>query len=164
MELRIVAALKRLRQLPTKPTRSSISNSQTARRAMRFLTILLLCLCLALCLGSGQARRLQREANPAPEPQQAAADQQLNENPLGVDVDDDDDDLPAEKEAFISDATTTEKPRGIVSVKSRAIAMDRGLCQTLSPQHPHFPKCHQYCKRLEHWIGQCWRESCHCIS
>lgn len=130
---------------------------------MRFLTILLLCLGLSLLLGSGQARRLQREANAAPEPQQVAADQQSNENPLSVD-DGDDDDLPAEKEVFISDATTTERPRGIASVKSRAIAMDRGLCQTLSPQHPHFPKCHQYCKRLEHWIGQCWRESCHCIS
>lgn len=130
---------------------------------MRFLTILLLCLGLCLLLGSGQARRLQREANPAPEPQQVAADQQPNENPLSVD-DGDDDDLPAAKEVFISDATTTEKPLAIVSVKSRAIAMDRGLCQTLSPQHPHFPKCHQYCKRLEHWIGQCWRESCHCIS
>lgn len=123
---------------------------------MKLLTILVFC--LGLCLGLGQARRLPREANAAPEPQPAAAPPaQPDENQLSADD-------VSEKEVFISDATTTEAPLGIVSIKSRAIAMDRGLCQTQSPQHPHFPKCHQYCKRLEHWIGQCWRESCHCIS
>ncbi|KAH8416742.1 hypothetical protein KR222_000813, partial [Zaprionus bogoriensis] len=115
--------------------------------------ILLLGLALCLCSGLAQARRLRREANAAPEPQPAAAALELN--PF--------DEAP-KKEIFISDATTTEKPLGIVSIKSRAIAMDRGLCLERSRFHPHFPKCHDYCKRLEHWIGQCWRESCHCVS
>ncbi|KAL7744819.1 hypothetical protein ACLKA6_007112 [Drosophila palustris] len=127
--------------------------------------ILCLGLCLCLCLGTGQARRLQqrREANAAPEPAPAPAPEPV---PVPMPVLDDklDGDDSAEKEVFVSDATTTTKPLGIVSIKSRAIAMDRGLCQVQSRYHPHYPRCHQYCKRLEHWIGQCWRESCHCIS
>ncbi|XP_017869896.1 PREDICTED: uncharacterized protein LOC108618408 [Drosophila arizonae] len=118
---------------------------------MKLLHIVLLCLGLWLCLCPvpGEARRLQREASAAPEPllnAELAAGESLK------------------SEEFVSDATTTPKPLGIVSIKSRAIAMDRALCKEQSRYHPHFPKCHQYCKRLDHWIGQCWRESCHCIS
>ncbi|XP_023169254.1 uncharacterized protein LOC111598299 [Drosophila hydei] len=119
---------------------------------MRLLQIVLLCLglWLSLCPLPGNARRLQqREASAAPEPAQNAE----------LEVDE-----SGQSQEFVSDATTTAKPLGIVSIKSRAIAMDRALCQEQSRYHPHFPKCFQYCKRLDHWIGQCWRESCHCIS
>lgn len=128
---------------------------------MKLLPILMLCLGLCLCIWpkGGQAWRLQqrREASAAPEPVPNAK----------LDADNFDDDVSDESELpekFVSDATTTMKPLGIVSIKSRAIAMDRALCQEQSRYHPHYPKCHQYCKKLEHWIGQCWRESCHCIS
>ncbi|KAH8387426.1 hypothetical protein KR093_007010 [Drosophila rubida] len=124
------------------------------------LQILLLGLWLCLSLGAVQAHRVQREASAAPEPAPAPAPAPGPE-PLV------DETLTIRKEKggiYISDATTTAKPLGIVSVKSRAIAMDRGLCLERSRYHPHYPKCHNYCKRLEHWIGQCWRESCHCIS
>ncbi|XP_054729520.1 uncharacterized protein LOC129238504 [Anastrepha obliqua] len=56
------------------------------------------------------------------------------------------------------------QPLGIASVKSRAIAMDRGLCRELSRYHPHYPRCQAYCEKLNHWMGMCRRESCHCYS
>ncbi|XP_039962549.1 uncharacterized protein LOC120776113 [Bactrocera tryoni] len=62
------------------------------------------------------------------------------------------------------DDVTTNMPLGIASVKSRAIAMDRGLCRELSRYHPHYPRCQEYCKKLNHWMGMCRRESCHCYS
>ncbi|XP_020717435.1 uncharacterized protein LOC110118923 [Ceratitis capitata] len=58
----------------------------------------------------------------------------------------------------------TPKSMGIASVKSRAIAMDRALCRELSRYHPHYPRCFEYCKKLNHWMGMCRRESCHCYS
>ncbi|ALC48465.1 CG34331 [Drosophila busckii] len=70
----------------------------------------------------------------------------------------------AERAGAAAAASSTPKPLGIVSIKTRAVAMDRGLCLERSRYHPHFPKCHLYCKHLDHWIGQCRRESCHCIS
>ncbi|XP_034483628.1 uncharacterized protein LOC117788843 [Drosophila innubila] len=130
---------------------------------MKLLQVWILCLgiCLCLCLGTGQARRLQqrREANAAPEPAPVPVPEQTQLPESELDGDD-----SARKEIFVSDATTTSKPLAIVAIKSRAIAMDRGLCQEQSRYRPHYPKCHQYCKKLDHWIGQCWRESCHCIS
>ncbi|XP_062139394.1 nematocyst expressed protein 3-like [Drosophila sulfurigaster albostrigata] len=132
---------------------------------MRLLSILLLSLCLCLSLSAGMARRLQREASAAPEPAPAPAPEpEPAPEPAAAPLPEP---APAgneDKEIFISDATTTSKPLGTASIKSRAISMDRGLCQERSRYHPHFPKCHQFCKRLEHWIGQCWREDCHCIS
>ncbi|KAI8125658.1 hypothetical protein FF38_05302 [Lucilia cuprina] len=52
----------------------------------------------------------------------------------------------------------------IASIKSRAIAMDRELCRELSRYHPHYPRCQLYCEKLNHWIGMCRRDSCHCYS
>ncbi|KAH8280216.1 hypothetical protein KR044_008819, partial [Drosophila immigrans] len=131
--------------------------------SMRQIWLLGLCLCLCVFVATGHARRLQREASAAPEPAAAPSpDPAPAPEPAPVLQADKGD--GKEKDVFISDATTTAKPLGIVSIKSRAIAMDRGLCQEQSRYHPHYPKCHAYCKRLEHWIGQCWRESCHCIS
>ncbi|EDV91918.1 uncharacterized protein LOC6566098 [Drosophila grimshawi] len=120
------------------------------------------CLCLCLCPNGGEALHLRqrRVANAAPDDGNLA--NELEAIAAAAADNDSDDDESAEK--FVSDVTTTAQPLGIVSIKSRAIAMDRALCQVQSRYHPHYPKCHQYCKRLEHWIGQCWRESCHCIS
>ncbi|XP_011187567.1 uncharacterized protein LOC105215380 [Zeugodacus cucurbitae] len=69
--------------------------------------------------------------------------------------------LPRSNDENDDDVT---EPLGIASVKSRAIAMDRGLCRELSRYHPHYPRCQEYCKKLNHWMGMCRRESCHCYS
>ncbi|XP_037828106.1 uncharacterized protein LOC119616034 [Lucilia sericata] len=52
----------------------------------------------------------------------------------------------------------------IASIKSRAIAMDRELCREISRYHPHHPRCQFYCEKLNHWMGMCRRDSCHCYS
>ncbi|KAM7347859.1 uncharacterized protein ACRADG_007345 [Cochliomyia hominivorax] len=57
-----------------------------------------------------------------------------------------------------------QKDLPIASIKSRAIAMDRELCRELSRYHPHHPRCQLYCEKLNHWMGMCRRDSCHCYS
>lgn len=74
------------------------------------------------------------------------------------DTDEDDDDNSA------SDEQKEKGPLPIASIKSRAIAMDRELCRELSRYHPHFPRCYDYCKKLNHWMGMCVQSSCHCYS
>ncbi|XP_017135290.1 uncharacterized protein LOC108151272 [Drosophila miranda] len=123
----------------------------------RLLVVCLLLLSLALFLAPGQAsvfRGIRDASEPAADaadpPAEVAAGAGSNENDLNIDS--------GESEEAVT------VPLGIVSIKARVIAKDRALCQQLSRYHPHYPKCHEYCKRQEHWIGQCWRESCHCIS
>ncbi|BFG02666.1 uncharacterized protein DMAD_02115 [Drosophila madeirensis] len=122
--------------------------------------LLVVCVSLALYLVPGQASAIRgiRDASEdvaaadaaAADPADVAPGADSNENELNIDTEESE------------EAVTV--PLGIVSIKARVIAKDRALCQQLSRFHPHFPKCHEYCKRQEHWIGQCWRESCHCIS
>ncbi|XP_034670987.1 uncharacterized protein LOC117903209 [Drosophila subobscura] len=121
--------------------------------------LLVVCFSLAIYLVPAQASAIRgiRDASEdvaAAGAAAAAADvapgADSNENELNIDTEESE------------EAVTV--PLGIVSIKARVIAKDRALCQQLSRYHPHFPKCHEYCKRQEHWIGQCWRESCHCIS
>ncbi|XP_022225342.2 uncharacterized protein LOC111076054 [Drosophila obscura] len=120
---------------------------------MKLLLVVCTLLSLALCLVPGQASvvRGTRDAT------DAAAD--AADVALGADS--------TENEVNIDSGESQEAvtvPLGIASIKARVIAKDRALCQQLSRYHPHYPKCHEYCKRQDHWIGQCWRESCHCIS
>ncbi|XP_065364954.1 uncharacterized protein LOC135958018 [Calliphora vicina] len=75
-----------------------------------------------------------------------SAENAIDEDNNGDDDDDDPEDLP------------------IASIKSRAIAMDRDLCRELSRYHPHHPRCQLYCEKLNHWMGMCRRDSCHCYS
>lgn len=77
------------------------------------------------------------------------------------DVEDFDDDNDSD-EVGNDDNDVEDLP--IASIKSRAIAMDRELCRELSRYHPHHPRCQLYCEKLNHWMGMCRRESCHCYS
>ncbi|XP_037931004.1 uncharacterized protein LOC119673167 [Teleopsis dalmanni] len=73
----------------------------------------------------------------------------------GIELDEDNDNDNTE---------SISKELNIASIKSRAIAMDREICSVLSRYHPHYPRCQDYCKKLNHWMGMCRRHSCHCYS
>ncbi|KRF98840.1 uncharacterized protein Dwil_GK16338 [Drosophila willistoni] len=130
----------------------------------RLINQTLFCFILMLILGLSQAKSVgqhRREANAAPEPAPVPAPVPTPEAaaPLGQSSD-----LDTFHSGESNEDETEATTLGIVSIKSRVIAKDRALCQQLSRYHPHYPKCHDYCKRLDHWIGQCWNESCHCVS
>ncbi|XP_030378814.1 uncharacterized protein LOC115627311 [Scaptodrosophila lebanonensis] len=124
---------------------------------MKLFLILLLSSLLCICSGRAGGLRVRRDSNADLEAEKEALTGVGEDHSADIDASADDNDGDTQEE-------TTPQPLGIVSIKSRAIAMDRGLCKELSPYHPHYPRCQEYCKKLDHWIGMCRRESCHCIS
>lgn len=82
------------------------------------------------------------------------------------DFDDDDDSNEGGNDLNADNNDDVDDPEDlpIASIKSRAIAMDRDLCRELSRYHPHHPRCQLYCEKLNHWMGMCRRDSCHCYS
>lgn len=80
------------------------------------------------------------------------------------DVEDFDDDSDEAVNTVDNSGDDDKEDLPIASVKSRAIAMDRELCREISRYHPHHPRCQTYCEKLNHWMGMCRRDSCHCYS
>lgn len=64
----------------------------------------------------------------------------------------------------VADNANSISNKKIASLKSRAIAMNPGLCTKISRYHPHHPQCNEYCLKLDHWMGMCRHNSCHCYS